>query len=109
MLLPCEDTVKKYLPAIRAGLIKELSNEYRFDQIEIASKLGITQAAVSKYLHGNYTEKVKKLENSKEVRGAVKKLALSVVKGKVAKLTLANLICESCMNSVLCFRERTKR
>jgi hypothetical protein len=52
---------------------------------------------------------VKRLENSKEVKDAVKKLALSVAKGKIAKLTLANLICESCMNSVLCFRERIKR
>lgn len=53
MLFPCEFIVKKVLPAIRAGIVKELSEEYHLKQNQIANKLGITQPAVSLYLSGD--------------------------------------------------------
>lgn len=102
MLLACEETVKRFLPAIRVGLSKKLKNEYKFNQVEIASILGITQAAVSKYLSGKYTEWIRKLENSKNVRDAVKELGLLIAKQKVDKQTLAYVICKYCTNLKVC-------
>ncbi len=47
---PCEVVVKDVLPAIRAMLVRELIEHHHLSQVEVASKLGITQPAVSQYL-----------------------------------------------------------
>ncbi|MCK5562646.1 transcriptional regulator, partial [Candidatus Bathyarchaeota archaeon] len=49
MPMPCEVAVKSVVPAIRAGLAKELVQTHKLRQIDIANLLGITQTAVSKY------------------------------------------------------------
>jgi len=95
MLLPCETTVKKYLPAIRAGLVKQLSKS-NLSQREIARKLGITQAAVNKYLNGNYTKAIKKLESQKKMQKIINKVAASAIKGKSTKPELIEVLCELC-------------
>lgn len=51
MSVKCEVFVKKFLPAFRSLIAKELIEKYNFSQIEAAAKLGITQAAVSQYFH----------------------------------------------------------
>jgi hypothetical protein len=109
MLLPCEKVVRKYLPAIRAGLIRTLYKDYNLGQVEIASKLGITQAAVSKYIIGNYTPEIKKLENKKEIKSTVGRLASSITKQNIKKPFLANMICEACINLEVCTAGKTKR
>lgn len=50
MFIPCEKAVKDYLPAIRAVAAARLVRKHGFTQAKAASALGITQAAVSKYL-----------------------------------------------------------
>ena len=79
-MMPCESIVKLFIPAIRAGVTKELYNEYNFNQVEIAKKLGITQAAVSKYIAGKYSKEIKSLENSKGIKEYIKKIANSIAK-----------------------------
>jgi predicted fused transcriptional regulator/phosphomethylpyrimidine kinase/predicted transcriptional regulator len=49
--LPSEIVVERFLPTIRSMLAAELS-ERGFAQREIASRLGVSQAAVSQYLSG---------------------------------------------------------
>lgn len=49
---PCETVVHDILPALRAGVVRILYDEYKMKQTEIASALGITQASVSLYLAG---------------------------------------------------------
>ncbi len=49
MLQPYELVVKKVLPTIRARLAQILLQDYGLKQVEVANKLGITQAAVSHY------------------------------------------------------------
>ncbi|KXB02662.1 hypothetical protein AKJ45_03050 [candidate division MSBL1 archaeon SCGC-AAA261F19] len=46
----CKVVVKQVLPAIQERLVKELIQCHKLSQVEIAEKLGITQAAVSQYL-----------------------------------------------------------
>ncbi len=50
---------KEILPAVRYALIQELSDRYHQKEEQIAKELGITQAAISKYLNGKISDKVK--------------------------------------------------
>lgn len=58
-----EEMIKEFLPALRARAAKMLAGKYGKSQVETASLLGTTQAAVSKYLDGNYSGRVKELES----------------------------------------------
>lgn len=49
MLQPFEVVTAKLLPTIRARLAQVLLDDYKMTQVEIAKRLGITQAAVSHY------------------------------------------------------------
>jgi len=46
----CDVISNKILPVVRAEISRELINRYGLTQIEVAKKLGITQAAVSQYI-----------------------------------------------------------
>ena len=50
--MPCEIIVWKILPAIRSEIAKELVEKKGFSQRETAEKLGLTEAAVSRYISG---------------------------------------------------------
>ena len=96
MLMPCETIMKEFLPAIRAGVTKELTSKYSYTQTVIASKLGITQAAVSKYLTGDYTDKIKDLEKNAEIRKVIDSLTAGIIKGKVMKKEIVENVCRAC-------------
>jgi hypothetical protein len=51
MILPEELASKSVIPAIRALIVKRLVEEHGMTQQEAAKRLGVTQPAVSKYLH----------------------------------------------------------
>ena len=50
--IPCEATVKKLLPSIRAALAIVLVREYDISAYRTAKLLGLTPASVSNYLSG---------------------------------------------------------
>jgi uncharacterized protein len=47
----CETVGKYVLPLFRSLVAKELINNYSFTQVEVAEKLGTTQAAISQYVN----------------------------------------------------------
>ena len=96
MLVPCETAIKHFLPAVKANIAKELTNRYNFNQIDTASKLDITQAAVSKYLSSDYSDAIKRVEKKKKVGEISKKIAFSIVKERVNKQEIGNLFCKYC-------------
>ncbi len=51
MILPEELASKSVIPAIRALVVRRLVEEYGMTQQQAAKLLGVTQPAVSKYLH----------------------------------------------------------
>ncbi len=57
----CSDLIKLSIPAIRYALAHELAVKYGMEQSRIAVSLGITQAAVNKYLSGKCSVKISKL------------------------------------------------
>ena len=95
MQLTSEIVLKALLPALRTSIAKQL-DEKNFSQIEIASLLGITQAAVSKYLSGNYSVAIKVLEETERI----KKISAHIV-GKIIKTRKkqdVGQICKICRN-----------
>jgi hypothetical protein len=70
MKSPCETVAKYILPVFRALVAKELMSKYGYSQNQVASKLGITQAAVSHYINSKrgslMLSEVEKIEGVKE-------------------------------------------
>ncbi|MDE1856502.1 MAG: hypothetical protein KGH98_00280 [Candidatus Micrarchaeota archaeon] len=63
-----ERVLKEFLPAFKAGAAKAMVREYKLSQQESASILGITQAAISKYLNNSYSAKIKRIESGLDKR-----------------------------------------
>ena len=95
---PCEVIGKKILPLIRSYVARELIEKYKFTQIEVAKKLGITQAAVSQYLH--HKRGAKSMEEFKEVIPLIeeysKKLAEKIVVNNISQREIIMEICKIC-------------
>ncbi len=96
MLMPCEVIMKEFLPAVRAGVTKELSLKHHYTQVDIASRLGITQASISKYLTGDYTDKIKILENTSEIKRIISNLTSSIVNNEMSKKQMIETVCTLC-------------
>lgn len=58
---------KLIIPAARAIISKELRYRYELTETEIAGYLGVAQAAVSKYVKGRYSARIKEMEKSIDV------------------------------------------
>jgi predicted transcriptional regulator len=76
-----EKAMKSTIPAVRAAVAGDLKRKHKMSETEIARKLGIAQAAVSKYLSGNYSPKIGKLARF----AASKHLQEGVVRAILAK------------------------
>lgn len=94
---PCEIIVRDVLPSFKAFIVKELNHTYKLSQSKIAEKLGITQASVSYYLHGERgiigSELIQKYPQVKE-----KLLALTeaIATKSATPDSLVNEICGLC-------------
>jgi predicted transcriptional regulator len=53
LIIPCEVSVKSVVPAIRALVATQLTEEYSLKQDDVAEILGISQSAVSRYTRKN--------------------------------------------------------
>ena len=78
MMMPCEVIVRYYLPAMRYRIANELMERYGWTQVEVSDKLGITQAAVSKYMSGKLDERAKGFAGTGEVKNAARRIAKEI-------------------------------
>src|SRR3989338_2207004 len=98
MLTPCENIFKRFLPALKPGIAKELYENHNMNQIEIAKVLGLTQAAVSKYLSKG-VRKTKELSNlNSQLSTSAKKIATSIATNPTTQDALSLQICEECLS-----------
>ena len=81
------------VPAARAIISKELKHRYKLTETEIAGYLGIAQAAVSKYLKGRYSERIKAIEKGIDI-GPVRGYLDRIAAGKREYANMA--ICTIC-------------
>lgn len=73
-----ERASKEIVPAVRLVIIRELNTKYNMTEDKIAEVLGIAQAAVSKYINGNYSKTVgeaSKKVDMNEVNAYIKQIA----------------------------------
>lgn len=108
MLFPCEIVVKKILPALKAQIVKELHNNYKMKQQEIAKILGITQPSVSLYLsgeRGSFDDVLKK-DSAKNHISKLEEISNNIADHKISEQNLMREICQICINlrreGVLC-------
>lgn len=99
---PCEIVIREILPKIRAGVARRLSNE-DMSQSKIGERLGITQAAVSKYL--GETPKI-----DENLQALVENISDMIVSGTNRPNRTVKAICRTCMylriGSSTCKRHR---
>jgi len=95
MSMPCEIAVKSVVPAIRAGLAKELVQTHKLKQNDIANLLGITQTAVSKYTR-NVRGTVLKFDKEEDVQQMIIETAEMLANGGISRRQLVIKFCEIC-------------
>ncbi|MDF1539007.1 MAG: thiamine-phosphate synthase family protein [Candidatus Thorarchaeota archaeon] len=89
---PCELVQRDYLPLLRSLLAKKLNEEGK-SQNQIAESMGITQAAVSKYL--NQTSEKHPLLRA--VNELATRMASEIISGTSRSDILVREICSTCM------------
>jgi predicted transcriptional regulator len=95
MILPEELASKSVIPAIRALIVKRLVEEHGMTQQEAAKLLGVTQPAVSKYLHQKRGAAIQ-LNGIKEIDSATSEIAEMVSTHKVKPIEVMSKIETAC-------------
>jgi len=90
--------MKRFLPSLKAAIARALYEEHDMKQTDIAKWLGITQAAVSKYLSKGFANSRESAAVSKLVEKHAKSIAQHIAGGRLAKEQLAMEVCEACLN-----------
>ena len=94
MIIPCEVAAKSVIPALRAMVARELMTEYGMKQELVAERLGVTQAAISKYRHQVRGEAVQ-LESVQEVRNMTQDIAATVAQDP-NPIEVSKKLCQAC-------------
>ncbi len=95
MIIPCEVAGKSVIPALRAMVASELMEGYGMKQQLVASRLGVTQAAVSKYRHLVRGEAVR-LGSSDEVQTISHDIASSLAGENPDPIEVSKKFCQAC-------------
>ena len=96
MKIPCELVVWYVLPTIRREVAKELVENHKMSQAEVARRFGVTDAAISQYLKKKRGDNPLIDENPQhakfmeEVRNSAKRIALEGAE-------FASEICNICL------------
>lgn len=95
MILPEELASKSVIPALRALIVKRLVDEHGMTQQEAAKLLGVTQPAVSKYLHEKRGAAIR-LNGIREIDEATTNIAKMVSAKKVKPVEVMSRIEAAC-------------
>ncbi len=86
-----ENAMRVTIPAVRAAVALTLSKEHGMSETMIAKRLGVAQAAVSKYLSGKYSPKMRGIVKLIIKNGLHKRMIVAVCSGqdrdKITRLT----------------------
>jgi len=95
MILPEELASKSVIPALRALIVKRLVEEHGMTQQEAAKLLGVTQPAVSKYLHQKRGAAIR-LGGIREIEQATGEIARIVSSRKAKPIEVMSRIQRAC-------------
>lgn len=104
-MMPCEIAVKSLIPAMRAQVAKELTQTHKMKQDEVASLLGISQTAISKYI-SNVRGQAFKIDQTEKIQEMLSDIALEVATERISGPRLTLRFCQVCktarQNGLMC-------
>ena len=97
---PCESIGRRIIPILRSYIARELIEKHGLTQVEVAEKLGTTQAAISQYLRLKRGHKyLTQFEDMLPViHAAASEIADKIVVGNVSSNEVMLKICEVCVS-----------
>jgi predicted transcriptional regulator len=95
MILPEELASKSVIPALRALIVKRLVEDHGMTQQEAAKLLGVTQPAVSKYLHDKRGAAIR-LIGIRQIDQATSEIAEMVTSHKTEPIEVMSKIEAAC-------------
>jgi predicted transcriptional regulator len=90
MKTPCEIFVWYVLPGMRQELARNMVDDHGMSQVQVAKKLGITEAAVSQYL----SKKRGNFDMTEDIKNQVKNSAKQIINGD--EMVMARELCRLC-------------
>ena len=94
---PCEEAVKKYIPALRSAVAMLLVKEYGMPLYRVAKLLGLTPAAISNYLKGVRGNTIPFETIAKSPAGQyVRRIAELIMENNVSREYASLLLCRAC-------------
>ncbi len=97
LLLPCEESARFILPAVKRGIVRVLHEKFHLKQAEIASLLKISQPSVSHFLKGIRGKALDVLSIDPEIRNAIERFSSALVKKDLSNLEICHGICNICL------------
>lgn len=96
--VPCEVTVKKILPALRAAIAITLVKNYDVTPYRAAKLLGLTPAAVSNYLSGRRgREHLDLLLTNPKTSSMIKEIAEELLRNqRIDRVSIQLMACNVC-------------
>ena len=95
----CEIASQYLLPTLRALIAKNLMEKYNMTQQDAASKIGLTQSAVSQYMRQLRGSKIKILEKDKVIMDEIEKFSGRIASGELNNLSTLDAFCEICRSA----------
>lgn len=88
-----ERASKEIIPAVRVMIARELKERYNLREEDIAERLEVAQAAISKYLSGKYSERMQRVIDQID-RSRIDKYMPAILKGE--RFSVNSCICSVC-------------
>jgi uncharacterized protein len=92
----CEVVSQYVIPTMRALIARRLMEKYKLTQQAAATKLGLTQSAVSQYIRNLRGSKVKTIENDEVVKGEIENFVDRIQSGDMNPLAAMEQFCKIC-------------
>jgi predicted transcriptional regulator len=90
--------MKESLPILRSLIVKDLIEKYHFSQVEVADRLGMTQAAISQYVSSKRgIKKTTKLEKSSNIKSMARQIAKDIAENKLSDFDATSRLCDLCL------------
>jgi len=86
-----------FLPVFRSLLASQLVEKYGFSQVEVAMRLGITEAAVSQYLHEKRAKRHLQHQGlRRRVERMARRAALQISQNRISSDDAMKMACQLC-------------
>jgi hypothetical protein len=87
-----------FLPIFRSLLASQLVEKYGFSQADVAKRLGITEAAVSQYLHEKRAKRALKGQRlMRRVERVARRAALQMSQNRISSDDVMRMACQLCV------------